>query len=152
MLMGSPTHARRIVLGIAVLTAAIGLAGFAAPAPFTSLTPVQEGHLMGEASAYATQAGKTWRFGASCTNQENCIQSARPIQTAIDFSSTLPPDDSTIYVSGGLFSEDVRLDGLTGLTLHGGADGRPTTIAGTLAILNSSDISLAGLDCATSFL
>ncbi len=55
-----------------------------------------------------------------CQGQTNCAASSTPIQDAINaVASGLTPDNSTIYIEGGDFSEDIHIENLISLTLQG---------------------------------
>ena len=82
-----------------------------------------------------------------CTGQTNCIQSAAPIQAAVNYfaahSAEIATPDRTIYVEGGTFKENVTIRDLNNLSLLGAADGKTTILDGLFTIINSIGINLS---------
>jgi len=81
--------------------------------------------------------------GGNCNGEANCQTSTTPIQDALDaVSGGLTPDDATIYIEGGIYEEDVTIKEMNDLTLQGAADGNPSTLAGSVSVIDSINIAL----------
>jgi len=81
--------------------------------------------------------------GGDCTGVDNCQVSSTPIQDALDaVSRGLNPDNNTIFIEGGTYTEDVTINNLSDLTLQGAADGDPSTLSGALSLTDSQNIIL----------
>ena len=81
--------------------------------------------------------------GGSCEGIDHCSVSTTPIQDALDaVAGGLTPDDSTVYVEGGIYNEDINFVGMNSLTLQGAADGQSSTLAGNILIIDSQSIAL----------
>ena len=84
--------------------------------------------------------------GGDCSGTENCQVSSTPIQDALNaVSGGLAPDDNTIYIEGGIYEEEVSINEMNDLTLQGAADGNPTTLTGSVSIVESLNITLREL-------
>ncbi|RPI93241.1 MAG: right-handed parallel beta-helix repeat-containing protein [Chloroflexi bacterium] len=112
-----------------------------------------------------TVSGTTYYFMpiGGCGVLPNCTEAAAPIQTAIDYlngtnSGSLwagvgaTPDDGTIYIDAGNYTENVTVDGNswsgtsrpTALTLSG-AGSATTILNGSLSIANMNIFTVSGL-------
>ncbi len=81
--------------------------------------------------------------GGDCTGVDNCQVSSTPIQDALDaVSRGLNPDNNTIFIEGGTYTEDVTINNLSDLTLQGAADGDPSSLSGVLSLTDSQNIIL----------
>jgi hypothetical protein len=99
-----------------------------------------------------------------CGSLGPCVESSTPIQTAIDYlngtdanspwylTGGATPDDGTIYVEAGTYTEDVIIDGLhwnggantpAALTLSGASSGT-TILDGSVFIANMNIFTLSG--------
>lgn len=114
-----------------------------------------------------TVAGTTYYFMpiGGCGALANCVESATPIQTALDYlngtnAASLwvgigaTPDDGTVYIDAGIYTENVAIDGNTGWNAGGnkpvsltlsGAGSTTTTLNGSLSITNMNIFTLSGL-------
>ncbi|MBL6966397.1 MAG: hypothetical protein ISR60_07560, partial [Anaerolineales bacterium] len=81
--------------------------------------------------------------GGDCAGAENCTVSTTPIQDALNVvSGGLTPDDGTIYIEGGIYTEDVSISNFANLTLQGSANGSTSILSGNVEIHNSQAINL----------
>jgi len=81
--------------------------------------------------------------GGDCAGAANCQVSTTPIQDALEaVSGGLTPDDQTIYIEGGIYTEDVSINEMSDLTLLGAADNYPSTLAGSVSVSDSLNITL----------
>lgn len=113
-----------------------------------------------DADPFFTFGGSTYRFASDPTycatnypGDPNCFDGLpNPFQTAIDWlsSNNAAPDDSTVYVEDGTYTEDDVIDGTAWTTtpnqlnlqsLNGSAS---TTIDGSLSIQNMLNVVLQG--------
>lgn len=81
--------------------------------------------------------------GADCSSLENCTTTDTPIQDALNaIAGGLTPDDSTLYIEGGDFSDELLLQDLkSALILSGSADGNETRLSGSVTIQGVSSLS-----------
>jgi len=81
--------------------------------------------------------------GGDCAGAANCQVSTTPIQDALNaVSGGLTPDDQTLYIEGGIYTEDVTINEMSDLTLQGAADNHPSTLAGSVSVSASLNITL----------
>ncbi len=105
---------------------------------------------------YFTLGGILYSFfgpAGACGGAANCQDGlAAPIQAAINYLSgnNAVPDDNTVYVEAGTYTEDDTIDGSAWTTtpaqfiLHGVSGSGSTTIDGTLTIQAMLDFILRG--------
>ena len=122
-------------------------------APSTSVGPLA---LVAVPDPYFTLGGDVYSFYSSasaCGGALNCWDGlTTPIQNAIDYlsGSDAVPDDNTVYVEAGTYTEDDTIDGTDWITtpaqliLQGVSGSGMTTIDGSLIIQNMLDFILRG--------
>ncbi|RPI90243.1 MAG: hypothetical protein EHM40_18845, partial [Chloroflexi bacterium] len=85
-----------------------------------------------------------------CAGDPNCSTSDTPIQNALLSASLISIDDSRVYVDGGMYDEDIVVDGslfqgLNGLTLQASGNGGTPVINGSILLKDLSAFSLSGI-------
>ncbi len=97
---------------------------------------------------YFTRGTITHRFLTDCSGQtvdatNTCTASATPIQAALnDVAANGHPNDSTVYVEGGDYAEDVTIDGLSNITVAGSVNNITSRLAGVVSVANASSVRL----------
>jgi hypothetical protein len=121
--------------------------------PLTSVEPLAP---VAAPDPYFTLGGDVYSFYSSalaCGGALNCWDGlTTPIQDAIDYlsGSDAVPDDNTVYVEAGTYTEDDTIDGTDWITtpaqliLQGVSGSGVTTIDGSLIIQNMLDFILRG--------
>ncbi len=84
--------------------------------------------------------------GGDCGLDTHCYVSDTPIQAAIDMAKDFMLESNTIYIEGGVYMEDITIDGFSyDINLTGGAlslSGLPTgstTLIGSILISNTKN-------------
>ncbi|MEW6094083.1 MAG: hypothetical protein AB1531_08980, partial [Chloroflexota bacterium] len=98
---------------------------------------------------YFDRGGTRYYFRTNCTGYTNCTVSTTPLQAAIDdIQAYGMPDDSTIWVEAGTFTDTISIDGFSSaLTIRSvtGA-GNDVILTGSVTIEdNSALITLQGI-------
>lgn len=126
------------------------------PGALLPLDPGVSNKFAGDLAGFGPQAyfisnGVEYRFvhpSGDCRGQDRCTLSTKPLQHALDaVGRGLRPDDGTIYLSGGVFDEDLLVADLHGdLVLTGVDRERPAVIKGAVEIFGArSAITLQAL-------
>jgi len=88
---------------------------------------------------YFTRNGVTYYYMTNCSGYDNCTVTSTPIQTAInDLKANGMPDDDTLYIKSGTFSESILIDGISSTLILKSIEEDTTTLSGSVTIRNSS--------------
>ena len=88
---------------------------------------------------YFTRNGVTYYYMTDCSGYDNCTVTSTPIQAAInDLNTNGMPDDNTLYVKSGTFSETILIDGISSTLILKSIEEDTTTLSGNVTIRNSS--------------
>ncbi len=88
---------------------------------------------------YFTRNGITYYYMTNCSGYDNCTVSSTPIQAAInDVKANGMPDDDTVYIKSGTFSETILIDGFSSTLILKSIEEDTTTLNGNITISNSS--------------